>query len=121
MIVRRALAVLRHLWGPQHDVAEPLDAMAKNGASPATVPNRRLTDNQEWALTEALGGNQLFAKSAMSQEEQRRAPHGLHSLRTINSLVKRNLLMPNPDGKGGYLLTPDGEWVIREHWEIPKI
>jgi hypothetical protein len=71
----------------------------------------RLTDNQIVCLSSASATDPIYAEKPSYVHSQ--MPNGAmcFNQRTVDSLVKRGFLVG--DGKGGYLLTKDGEQGLR--------
>lgn len=72
----------------------------------------RLTDSQIVCLSSASESDPIYGENPAHMRSQ--MPNGAmcFNQKTVDSLVKRGFL--RPDGRGGYLLTPEGADGLRE-------
>jgi hypothetical protein len=85
----------------------------KSPRSPGTRDQRRtrLTDQQILVLTAADTSRPIYAENPSLMHAQMPNGAACFNLRTVQSLVKRGFLQS--DGKGGYLITPEGQHGLR--------
>lgn len=81
--------------------------VGKEGASDRV----RLTEQQIAVLSAASRDKPIYGENPSLIHSQMPDDSACFNLRTVESLVRRGFLMS--DGKGGYLLTPEGERGLR--------
>jgi hypothetical protein len=106
VVVAIVVAVVSHL------IVKGRSAMRRDPALPEGESGSRvrMSEQQLSALMAAADGT-IYAENPSFRDAQMPGGGRCFALRTVESLVKRGYVVA--DGKGGYVITPEGEQGIR--------